>query len=107
MATRMGSAKSVTHSGMGVAVLVGRADGVTEGLAVLLILGVILGVGVMVGAAVVVGTAFGATTPHAKIVSASKTTTRENGFVFESLNISKFLPHCFLLVLKPNYGLYR
>ena len=39
MAARMGSAKSVIHPGMGVAVVVGRGERVTEGMGVLLPVG--------------------------------------------------------------------
>lgn len=45
MAARMGSAKSVTHAGTGVAVLVGRVEGVAEGIGVLVTVGLIVSVG--------------------------------------------------------------
>lgn len=48
MAARMGSAKSVTHPGTGVAVMVGRGEGVTDGVGVLVSEGVKVGINVSV-----------------------------------------------------------
>jgi hypothetical protein len=68
-----------------------------------------VGVSVMVevGLGVAVGADFGASTLHAKIVSASITTTRKNGLIFENLMVAMFLSHYSLLVQPPNGKLYR
>lgn len=70
MAARMGSAKSVTHAGIGVAVIVGRGEGVTEGMGVLLVVGVNVSVG---SSGVSVDVSWGKTVLHPTISEENST----------------------------------